>query len=123
MEIDSRERMAAADREVKLGVAELGAKVDRLQLFMEESQLVGSRAHEAGMAAADAGHDEHMAQLQHQQGLDAAAQGLAGQAALSDQGHAQTLEQGQQGHTQALEQGQQAADLAPPPPEPTGAQE
>ncbi len=110
MNIDSKERIAALDREVKLGVAELGAKVDRLELFMQESQLAGARAHEAGMAAADAGHEAAMSQMEHQQGLEAAQQGVAGQAALSDQGH-----------QQQLAQGQQAADLASQP-EPTGAQ-
>ncbi len=104
MEIASKERIAALDREVKLGVAELGAKVDRLELFLQESQIAGARAHEAGMAAADAGHDEHMAQMQHDQSLEQQQQAQAGQAALSDQGH-----------QQSLEQGQQAADLAPQP--------
>jgi hypothetical protein len=69
MEIQARIDIAAADREVKLGVAELSAKVDRLELFMQESQLVGARAHEAGMAAADAGHEAAMSQMEHQQTL------------------------------------------------------
>ncbi len=110
MNIDSKERIAALDREVKLGVAELGAKVDRLELFMQESQLAGARAHEAGMAAADAAHEAAMSQMEHQQTLEQGQQAQAGQQALSDQGH-----------QQQLEQGQQAADLAPQP-EPTGAQ-
>lgn len=93
MDNESKERIAAADREVKLGVAELGAKVDRLELFMQESQLVGARAHEAALSAADAGHEAAMSQMEHQQGLEA----------------------GAQGHAQSLEQGQQAAALAPQP--------
>jgi hypothetical protein len=115
MDNETKLQIAAKDREVKLGVAELGAKVDRLELFMQESQLVGARTHEAAMAAADAGHEEHMANLAHAQGVAATQQQQGGQAVLADQGHAQALEQGDQGHQQALEQGQQAADLALPP--------
>lgn len=54
----SRERVALAqidakraDNETKLAVAELGAKVDRLALFLEERARVGMQAHEVGMAA------------------------------------------------------------------------
>jgi hypothetical protein len=36
MEIESKERIAALDRETKITVAELGAKVDRMSLFLEE---------------------------------------------------------------------------------------
>jgi hypothetical protein len=50
------------------------------------------------------------AQQQHEQALQQAEQGGAIDASLSDQGHAQ-----------ALEQGQQAADLAPEPAEGAGA--
>jgi hypothetical protein len=63
---------AALDRETKLAVAELGAKIDRLSLFLDERARVGSqqqdtqqasldRAHEAAMAHADAGHDQDLA--------------------------------------------------------------
>ncbi len=48
---------AAADREVKLAIAELGARVDRLALFLEESRLVGARAHERDLAFRDRVHD------------------------------------------------------------------
>lgn len=92
------------DNETKLAVAELGAKVDRLALFLEERARLGSQQHEHGLAASDAGHEEFMAQLGQQHALEAAQQGVAGQGVLAEQG---------QGH--ALAQGQQAADLAPAP--------
>ncbi len=116
MEIASRERIAAADRvfgsqdkaadrEVKLAVAELGAKVDRMSLFLDERARLGTQAHEARMAAADAGQEQLMSGQEHQQAVTQDAhQGMV-DATLADQGHQQTLEQGQQ-----------AADLAPPPP-------
>ncbi len=60
----SKERIAqldadnrAKDREVKLAVAELGAKVERLQLFVEERARVGDQQHEAALKAADAHHE------------------------------------------------------------------
>ncbi len=89
----SEDQRAAMDRETKLAVAELGAKVDRLTLFLEERARLGSQAHDVGMAA-----------MAHAHGV-----------AQAEQGQAQALEQGDQGHQQALEQGQQAADLAPEP--------
>lgn len=56
-----REKMHA-DNETKIAVAELGAKVDRLALFLEERARLGvqqeaaaGRAHDVGMAAMQAG--------------------------------------------------------------------
>src|SRR6267378_7216999 len=43
MEIASKEKIAAMDRETKLAVAELTAKVDRLELFLEERARVGAQ--------------------------------------------------------------------------------
>lgn len=88
---------AAKDREVKIAVAELGAKVDRLALFLEERARIGDNAHETGMAAMTNVHD------QQQSAADAQAQSA----------------QSAQDHGQQLQQGQQAAALAPPPAQPT----
>jgi hypothetical protein len=74
--------------EVKLAVAELSAKVDKLELFLEESRLVGERGHDMAMGAADA----HAQQLSD-----------ANAAALSQQEHQQTMQQ------QTLAGAQQAA--------------
>jgi hypothetical protein len=78
-----------ADNETKIAVAELGAKVDRLALFMEERGRLGlqvsdaneadaQRQHEVGMAGAQAGMDQQAqaAQQLHeqQQAATAAAQ-------------------------------------------------
>lgn len=91
---------AAKDREVKLAVAELAAKVDRLQLFMEERARVGDNAHETGMAAMGNVHDAQ--QTAQQAGHDAAASA--------------------QDHGQAQEQAVTQAALQPPPaPDQTGA--
>lgn len=117
MELESKERIAAADRavgsqdkaadrEVKLAVAELGAKVDRMALFLDERARLGTQAHEAGMAAAAAGHDQLMAGQAHRQAIAQDAHAGMVDATLADQG---------QQHS--LEQGQQAAALAPPPTE------
>jgi hypothetical protein len=95
---------AAMDRETKLAVAELGAKVDRLTLFLEERARLGAQSHETGLTAMGQLHDHMMGQQQAE-----------AQAGAADQQHQQALEQGDQGHQQALEQGQQAADLAPEP--------
>jgi hypothetical protein len=46
-----RSEQKAADNETKLAVAELGATVERLALFLEERARVGVQAHDIGMAA------------------------------------------------------------------------
>ncbi len=115
MELGANSDNAAKDREVKLAVAELGAKTEREGLFMEERARVGAQSHEVGMAAATAAHDgilaahdaetqQQAAYQQHAQQMAQQQDATAGQAALADQSH---------GH--ALEQGQQAAALAPEP--------
>lgn len=117
---------ARMDNETKIAVAELGAKVDRLSLFLEERARIGLQTHEEGLAGAQAAHEMQLAQQAHRQQLQQAAQGQAhslqqgdqaagNQAALAEQVQQHALEQGDQGHQQALEQGQQAADLAPAP--------
>lgn len=55
---------ARMDNEVKLAVAELGAKIERLSLFYEERARVGAEIHDAAMAAADAGHEQQQADKQ-----------------------------------------------------------
>lgn len=92
------------DNETKLAVAELGAKVDRLSLFLEERARLGVQEHDAGQAALDRAHEVGMSRMDQTHALETGQQDLAGQAALADQG---------QQHT--LKAGQQAADLAPVP--------
>jgi hypothetical protein len=93
MELESRERIAALDRETKITVAELGAKVDRMALFLEERARVGAQQHEAALTMMDQQHE-------------------AAQAGM-DQQHEAAIEQGQQ--AQQAQAAQQAA------PEPAGA--
>ena len=95
MEIDSKERISAMDREAKITVAELGAKIDRLTLFMEERGRIGAQL-------VDHTHDATMNVLDHEQDLE-----------KTQLGHQQALEAGAQGHQNALEQAAQ-----PPPPDP-----
>ncbi len=102
MKIDAEHLQAAAANETKIAVAELGAKVDRLALFLEERARLGVQE----QAHADRAHDVGMAALEHQQALEQAQQAAGHDAAAAEQG---------QQH--ALEQGQQAADLAPAPAE------
>lgn len=81
------------DNETKIAVAELGAKVDRITLFLEERARLGIQDHEAAQAEHDRAHDTGLAAQDHQNALD-----------QQDQAHAQTMDQ------QA-----QAAALAPEP--------
>ena len=95
---------AQMDNETKLAVAELGAKVDRLSLFLEERARLGVQQHDEGLAGAQAAHEMQLQQVAHQQQMAQGQQQAGNQAALADQGHGQ-----------ALEQQQQAASLAPAP--------
>ncbi len=83
-ELDSKEAMNRADNETRLAVAELGAKVDRLTLFLEERNRIGVQLGDQAEAAAAREHEVGMAGMQHQQGLEA-----------SQVGHEQALEQAQ----------------------------
>lgn len=76
------------ESEVKLAVAELSAKIDRMGLFLEERARVGVEEE----AARQRGHEADMVQLQHQQ----------------------TLEQGAQGADLAMTQAEHAQAIAPP---------
>lgn len=67
------------DNETKIAVAELGAKVDRLSLFMEERARLGVQAHEAALETAGAAHDINLSQQEHQQMLEQGAQAAAPQ--------------------------------------------
>lgn len=86
---------SAADNETKLAVAELSAKFDRMQLFMEERARLGVQDHEAAMGHADAEHEMRMARLGQQHALEAGQQTAEQQASASEQGHQQALEQQQ----------------------------
>lgn len=87
MQESSESQRAAADREVKLAVAELSAKIERLTLFTEERARLGIQAHESATAAADAATNQHMAELGHDQETQ--------QALLSHQGDVNLAEQAQ----------------------------
>jgi len=64
------------DNETKLAVAELGAKMDRLSLFLEERARLGVQDHEARESELDRGHD---AALSHADAEHEAAQVAAQQ--------------------------------------------
>lgn len=100
MEMDSKERVAAADRAARVEIARISAakqSADLLAEQQEERLALGTElAHEAATAAADAGHESLLSAQEHQQDLEAAAHGVAGQVALADQGQQHTLEAGQQ---------------------------
>lgn len=49
------------NNETKLAVAELGAKVERLTLFLEERARLGTQAHEGRLALFDAAHEKDLA--------------------------------------------------------------
>jgi len=100
MELESKERIAQADRETKLAVAELGAKVDRLTLFLEERARLGVQDHEAHQANVDRAHDVAMAAQGHQQAMQAgeAQAGVAAGQQAAQQSHEATQQAVQQGH-------------------------
>jgi len=79
----------AADNETKLAVAELGAKVDRLALFLEERARVGVQGHEVGMAAMQQQHALEMGEQGHAQSLEAGEvqAGTAAEQAEADRQH------------------------------------
>ena len=83
-----REKLQA-DNETKIAVAELGAKVDRLALFLEERGRLGTQAHEAGLEQMGHAH----AMVQGQQELAAVSQQqIADQAQqMADQQHQQAM--------------------------------
>lgn len=115
LEIDSKERMAALDRETKISVAELGAKVERLELFLEERARVGAQAADVAAQASDQVHEHVQGELARTAAADLAAQAQAHQAGMAAAGAGAAADAQQAGHEQALEQGQQAAELAPAP--------
>lgn len=104
LEIASKEKIAALDRETKISVAELSAKVARLELYYEERGRIGAHLEDRASQAADQLHEHVQSELDRQHAVGMAA---AGAAAAADQQ--------QVGHEQKLAQGQQAADLAPAP--------
>lgn len=107
---DSRTR---ADNETKLAVAELGAKVDRLSLFLEERARLGLQMQEGTESEMDRQHQRAMAAQQHAQTLQQGDQAHQQALVQGDQQQQHALEQGAQGHLQALEQ--QANQPSEPP--------
>jgi hypothetical protein len=116
---------ADKDREAKLAAAAISGKWESLQnamtLLMQEIARIGSQTHEQQMGAADAGHEEYMAQMAHRQAMEQAQQAAVHGTMAADQQHGQAMAEADQGQQHALEQGQQAAALAPPPAEGAGA--
>jgi hypothetical protein len=55
-DLDFQREKLATESETKLAVAELGAKVDRLTLFLEERARLGVQDHEVGMTAMAQAH-------------------------------------------------------------------
>ena len=80
MELTFQAQKTQADNETKLAVAELGAKVDRLALFLKERARLGvvdqalhAQAHEVGMTALDQQHARETADTAHAQGMESSA--------------------------------------------------
>lgn len=104
MDIDLKKWQAQFDRDTKIVVAEIGAKVDHFGAKLDALLDQQGQVFEAQEAAKDRAHDAGLAAQDHAQTIQQA-----------DQQHAQTLQQGDQQHQQTLDQQQQSADLAPPP--------
>jgi hypothetical protein len=101
MELQSEAVNAQADRETKIAVAELGAKVDRIALFLEERARVGLQ----DQAAHDRAHEVGMAAMQHAQTTQ--------QAQAAQDAAAQSQDASQQ-HDAAMAAQAQAAQAAQP---------
>lgn len=86
MQEEHEDQRAGLERETKITVAELGAKVTRMELFMEERDRIGAqlqatmeRIHQALEATKDRVHDVNMARVGHQHALDEGQQAVDGQ--------------------------------------------
>jgi hypothetical protein len=97
--------------ETKVAVAELGAKVERLTLFLQERARLGlaldkaaDRAHEKVESAHDRVHELNKEIVSH-----------AKESSLTAQAHLHAKDQADQSHGHTLEASEQAADLAPEP--------
>lgn len=112
MKIDATGQNAAADRETRLAIAELTAKVDRIQLFMDERARLGIQGHDAVMAAAQNAHDLGTTMLEHFHNLQA----IRAQGDLSAQ-----QQQAQHAHETEQQQAAAAAAAAAEPPADGGA--
>jgi hypothetical protein len=121
MEIDSKERIAALDRETKITVAELGAKVDRMALFLEERGRIGAHLADAQAQASDELHQHQQADLARVHAAEQAAVARQHDVGMAAAGASESAASQQMGHDQALEQATQAAALAPQPPSGNGA--
>lgn len=91
------------NNEVKLAVAELTARIDKLALFLEESRLVGARLHDQREAVHERVHDD----IQR-------TKDRVHERVLADVAHQQAIEQGAMQHEQGLEAMQSQAALTPP---------
>lgn len=123
MEIQAKADEAAKERETKLAIAELGAKVDRLSLFLEERARIGAEL----SARQERGAEREASQREAREGRAHEA-GMAARGAQTDresQGREQSFEreQGEMAHQQALEQGAQGIEgqiaVAASKPQPT----
>jgi hypothetical protein len=92
MDLEFQKWKAERDAETKIAVAELGAKVDRLALFLEERARLGIQATDALEAARDRTHDVVLASLDQAHALQKGEQDTAAAAALADQSHGNALE-------------------------------
>lgn len=84
MDIAFQREKLATESETKITVAELGAKVDRLTLYLEERDRLGvhqqqfaDRTHEAIQNEQDRQHEAAMAQMGQQHALEQGVQGAA----------------------------------------------
>jgi hypothetical protein len=116
-EIDSKERIAALDRETKITVAELGAKVDRLQLFLEERGRIGAHLQDQASQASDQFHEHVQGEIDrtHQVGMAAAGAAVNADEANAQRVHGAVLQDAAQQHAGEM------ATIPPPQPEGAGA--
>lgn len=113
--IDFQKWKVLQDSATKIGVAEIGAKTDRIGDQLAAVMDQQGRLLEAQQGLHDAAHEAAMQQQDHANTMQQTAQAASVDSAQSAQDHGQALAQGDQTHQQQLEQGQQAADLAPEP--------
>jgi hypothetical protein len=88
-QLDAKAATEAAANETKLAVAELGAKIERIALFLEERARLGVQDHEAEMAEAEHQRGLEASDMAHAQGLESAeAQaGLSAEQAEAQRAH------------------------------------
>ena len=82
MDLQFQKLKLDVESEVKLSVAALGAKIDRIALLAEQQARLSEHIHDSRENAKDRVHERQMASVQHEHSMEQGDQGVAGQIAV-----------------------------------------